>query len=53
MLNLVRVAILTLVVVSVVAAPLAAQPNSPGVTDTEIVIGLTAPMSGPAVFFRQ
>jgi branched-chain amino acid transport system substrate-binding protein len=51
MLNLVRVAILTLVVVSFVAAPLAAQPNSPGVTDTEIVIGLTAPMSGPAAIY--
>jgi ABC-type branched-subunit amino acid transport system substrate-binding protein len=51
MLNLVRVAILTLVVVSFVAAPLAAQPKSPGVTDTEIAIGLTAPMSGPAAIY--
>ncbi|HEY4908619.1 MAG TPA: ABC transporter substrate-binding protein [Methylomirabilota bacterium] len=51
MLNLVRAAILTLVVVSFVAAPLAAQPTSPGVTDTEIVIGLTAPMSGPAAIY--
>jgi branched-chain amino acid transport system substrate-binding protein len=49
--NLVRVAVLTVAAVTVVAAPLAAQPKSPGVTDTEIVIGLTAPMSGPAAIY--
>jgi branched-chain amino acid transport system substrate-binding protein len=50
MLRLVRVAVLTLAV-TCVAAPLAAQPKVPGVTDTEIAIGLTAPMSGPAAIY--
>jgi ABC-type branched-subunit amino acid transport system substrate-binding protein len=51
MLSLVRVGILALVAVTVPVGPLAAQPTVPGVTDTEIVIGLTAPMSGPAAIY--
>jgi len=51
MLKLVRTGILTLVAVIFAAAPLAAQSTVPGVTDTEIVIGLTAPMSGPAAIY--
>ena len=51
MLKLVRTGILTLVAVIFAAEPLAAQSRVPGVTDTEIVIGLTAPMSGPAAIY--
>lgn len=50
MLCLVRVAVITLAF-SFAAAPLTAQPMVPGVTDTEIVIGITAPMSGPAAIY--
>src|SRR5215470_3962843 len=44
-----RVAMLALAV----AVPLraVAQPRTPGVTDTEIVIGITAPLSGPAAIY--
>jgi ABC-type branched-subunit amino acid transport system substrate-binding protein len=48
--SLVRVAVLTLAV-SFAVSPLAAQPMVPGVTDTEIAIGITAPMSGPAAIY--
>jgi ABC-type branched-subunit amino acid transport system substrate-binding protein len=51
MLKLVRTGILALVAVIFAAAPLAAQSTVPGVTDTEIVIGLTAPISGPAAIY--
>ena len=51
MLKLIRVGILTLLAVIFAVAPLAAQSAVPGVTDTEIVIGLTAPMSGPAAIY--
>jgi ABC-type branched-subunit amino acid transport system substrate-binding protein len=37
-----------LLVLAVTAAPAVAQTATPGVTDTEVVIGLTTPLSGPA-----
>lgn len=40
-----------LLVVLAAAAPARAQGRSPGVTDTEIVIGVTAPLSGPAAIY--
>lgn len=49
--GLVRVGFVALAAVSLAAGPASAQPTSPGVTDTEIVIGLTAPMSGPAAIY--
>jgi len=51
MAKLVYAGIVTLAAFILAAAPLAAQPRAPGVTDTEIVIGLTAPMSGPAAIY--
>jgi hypothetical protein len=46
--GLVRVGFVALAAVSLASGPASAQPTSPGVTDTEIVIGLTAPISfGP------
>ena len=50
MFRLFRVATLAL---AVAALPLTAvaQPRTPGVTDTEIVIGVTAPLSGPAAIY--
>jgi len=51
MMGLVRVGIVTLAAVALTAGPAPAQPKAPGVTDTEIVIGLTAPMSGPAAIY--
>jgi branched-chain amino acid transport system substrate-binding protein len=39
---------MSLVVLLLGAAAVAAQPKVPGVTDTEVVIGLTTPLSGPA-----
>ncbi|HUO62368.1 MAG TPA: ABC transporter substrate-binding protein [Terriglobales bacterium] len=51
MLKLVRTGILALVAVVFATVPLAAQSTVPGVTDTEIVIGLTAPISGPAAIY--
>lgn len=36
------------VLVLMVAAPAVAQTRTPGVTDTEVVVGLTTPLSGPA-----
>ena len=38
----------TLVALLLAAMPVLAQPKVPGVTDTEVVIGLTTPLSGPA-----
>ncbi|MBF8287280.1 MAG: Peripla BP 6 protein [Candidatus Rokubacteria bacterium] len=51
MMGLVRAGIVTLAAVALTAGPASAQPTAPGVTDTEIVIGLTAPMSGPAAIY--
>jgi ABC-type branched-subunit amino acid transport system substrate-binding protein len=51
MMGLVRAGIVTLAAVALTAGPASAQPKAPGVTDTEIVIGLTAPMSGPAAIY--
>ena len=48
---LVRAGILALAAIGLAAGPLAAQSRTPGVTDTEIVIGLTAPLSGPAAIY--
>ena len=47
---LLRVAILAL---AVAAFPptVGAQLRTPGVTDTEVVIGVTAPLSGPAAIY--
>ncbi len=45
---LLRFAVVALAAAALGAGPAAAQPKSPGVTDTEIVIGLTAPITfGP------
>lgn len=49
--SLARVAVLAVAALTAAAAPLDAQTKVPGVTDTEIVIGLTAPMSGPASIY--
>ncbi len=44
----VRVAIVTLVALALTAGPVSAQPKAPGVTDTEIVIRVSAPITfGP------
>jgi len=43
-----RIAIVALAAALLVAGPALAQPRTPGVTDTEVVIGLTTPLSGPA-----
>ena len=51
MTGLIRAGFVALVAVALAAGPAPAQPKSPGVTDTEIVIGLTAPMSGPAAIY--
>jgi ABC-type branched-subunit amino acid transport system substrate-binding protein len=51
MTGLVRAGFVALAAVALAAGPAPAQPKSPGVTDTEIVIGLTAPMSGPAAIY--
>ena len=51
MMGFVRVGIVTLAAVALTGGPASAQPKAPGVTDTEIVIGLTAPMSGPAAIY--
>ncbi len=37
-----------LLVTAMAATPAAAQPKAPGVTDAEVVVGLTTPLSGPA-----
>src|SRR5215468_12713808 len=42
---------LALVRVAILAPTVGAQPRTPGVTDTEIVIGVTAPLSGPAAIY--
>jgi len=47
---LVRVAILALAV-AVLPSLANSQSRAPGVTDTEIVIGVTAPLSGPAAIY--
>ena len=48
MMGLVRVGIVTVAAVALTAGPASAQPKAPGVTDTEIVIDLTAPITfGP------
>jgi ABC-type branched-subunit amino acid transport system substrate-binding protein len=47
---LVRVAILALAMAAL-PPTVGAQPRTPGVTDTEIVIGVTAPLSGPAAIY--
>ena len=48
MMGLVRVAIVTLAAVALTAGPASAQPKAPGATNTDIVIGLTAPITfGP------
>jgi branched-chain amino acid transport system substrate-binding protein len=39
---------IALLAVAIAAGPAQAQGRSPGVTDTEITIGLTTPLSGPA-----
>jgi ABC-type branched-subunit amino acid transport system substrate-binding protein len=46
-----RAALVALALVTVTVRPLPAQSQVPGVTETEIVIGLTAPMSGPAAIY--
>src|SRR3990172_81028 len=51
MMGLVRAGFVALAAVALTAGPAQAQPKAPGVTDTEIVIGLTAPMSGPAAIY--
>ena len=51
MTGLVRGGFVALAAVALAAGPASAQPKAPGVTDTEIVIGLTAPMSGPAAIY--
>ena len=51
MTGLVRGGFVALAAVALAAGPASAQPQAPGVTDTEIVIGLTAPMSGPAAIY--
>lgn len=43
-----RAAVLTMVAALAVAMPAAAQSRVPGVTDTEVVLGMTTPLSGPA-----
>lgn len=40
---------IALLAVAFAAGPVQAQGRAPGVTDTEITIGLTTPLSGPAV----
>jgi ABC-type branched-subunit amino acid transport system substrate-binding protein len=40
--------LVTVLALVAVATPALAQSKAPGVTDTEVVIGLTAPLSGPA-----
>jgi hypothetical protein len=46
--GLARAGIVALAAVALTAGPASAQPTSPGVTDMEIVIGLTAPITfGP------
>jgi ABC-type branched-subunit amino acid transport system substrate-binding protein len=37
-----------MIVLAGAAVPALAQPKAPGVTDTEVVVGLTTPLSGPA-----
>lgn len=37
-----------LALIVTVAVPAMAQPRTPGVTETEVVVGLTTPLSGPA-----
>jgi len=51
MLRHARAVIAALALVVLGAHPLPARAQVPGVTDTEIVIGLTAPMSGPAAIY--
>jgi len=46
-----RFAVVALAAAALGAGSAAAQPKAPGVTDTEIVIGLTAPMAGPAAIY--
>ena len=43
-----RVTILLIAMLVAIASPAPAQTKAPGVTDTEVVIGLTTPLSGPA-----
>lgn len=46
--GLIRAGFVALVALALTAGPAPAQPKAPGVTDTEIVIGLTAPITfGP------
>ena len=45
MMGLVRVGFVALAAVALTAGPAPAQPKAPGVTDTEIVIGFTAPVT--------
>jgi branched-chain amino acid transport system substrate-binding protein len=46
-----RTIVVALAAVSLAVAPVGAQPKVPGVTDTEIAIGITGPMSGPAALY--
>jgi branched-chain amino acid transport system substrate-binding protein len=46
-----RMIVLALVAVLLATAPAGAQSKVPGVTDTEIAIGITGPMSGPAALY--
>jgi hypothetical protein len=45
MMGRVRVAVVTLAAVALTAGPASAQPKAPGVTNTDIVIGLSAPIT--------
>ena len=48
MMGRVRVAVVTLAAVALTAGPASDQPKAPGVTNTDIVIGLSAPVTfGP------
>jgi branched-chain amino acid transport system substrate-binding protein len=49
--GIVRGGLVALALIGLAATPLAAQTKVPGVTDSEIVIGLTAPLSGPAAIY--
>jgi branched-chain amino acid transport system substrate-binding protein len=46
-----RMIVLALAAVLLATAPAGAQSKVPGVTDTEIAIGITGPMSGPAALY--
>jgi ABC-type branched-subunit amino acid transport system substrate-binding protein len=41
-------ALILVLVATLAAGPAAAQPRTPGVTDTEVTFGITTPLSGPA-----